>query len=262
MIPKSIRVATCRDSILNDASCDGTWRTDYVYIGYDPEPAALDIVPLDLVLQGISSRLTTVSGYSPLMYGWDVYPDEEDEHRGLPGTINKYYLSGYGSAQTTTPYFVSAMPAGTNTGVLRQHALRLNTTHSCETINPSTYPTKCPGSKPFTGSFSNEYVEIRFCAPGDYEHVLWTMSRNRLDRSELFFIDFTVPADGEISEFGNFTVRCEAKTTRGYFELPNYYNNNTAGPLLEEWPSEEDLEANFDDALYYYGRGYGAPSEL
>lgn len=264
MIPKSIRVATCRDSILNRHECDGAWGgSDFVYVGYDPEPSALDLVPVDLILQGVSSRLETVSSLSPLVYGWEVEPDEDDQYRGTPGTIDRYYLSSYyGSDPETIPYFVSALPPSTNTGVLRQHALRFNTTHNCSAIHASAYPTTCPGEKPFTGSFSSKDAEVRFCAPGDYESLLWTKSRNRQDRSELFFIDVTLPADGDITEFENFTVRCEANTTRGYFELPNYYNNNTAGPLLEEWPSREDLEANFNDALYYSGLGYGAPSEM
>jgi hypothetical protein len=92
------------------------------------------------------------------------------------------------------------------------------------------------------------------CVPGKVGTFPWTLSRNRQTITEEIYLDIW---DGEnLPEFErspsglvdiNTTVRCEAKTTRGYFELGNMYNNNTFGPLLDQWPSPEEMQEDFND---------------
>jgi hypothetical protein len=45
----------------------------------------------------------------------------------------------------------------------------------------------------------------------------------------------------------SYTIRCRAATTRGYFELGNDFNNNTYGPLLEQWPNKAQMAEIFND---------------
>jgi hypothetical protein len=45
--------------------------------------------------------------------------------------------------------------------------------------------------------------------------------------------------------FHNFTTRCTAGSTRGYFELGNHFNSFAYGPLIEKWPEPEVIEIEF-----------------
>ena len=70
--------------------------------------------------------------------------------------------------------------------------------------------------------------------------VLFSPVYNLTDR---FFHDMTGPG-GSLADY---TMHCTVSTTRGYFELASQHNNNTFGPLLEKWPSPDELAANFND---------------
>lgn len=97
------------------------------------------------------------------------------------------------------------------------------------------------------------------------------MSRSRQDIREELFIDVFEELElGMVDQQGfrnlttDRTLHCTAFTTRGYFELGNYRNNQTWGPLLAKWPSYEDMTNDFNDYLkphdLYDYRIY--PSEL
>jgi hypothetical protein len=60
----------------------------------------------------------------------------------------------------------------------------------------------------------------------------------------------------------NATIRCEAKTTRGFFELGNIWNNDTYGSLLGQWPSRGAMLEEFNDwvATSLSGNGF-VPTE-
>ena len=58
----------------------------------------------------------------------------------------------------------------------------------------------------------------------------------------------------------NFTLHCQAETTRGYFELGNYHNNYSYSPLLEKWPGSVEMATEFNDYLNSYA-DYLPPSE-
>jgi hypothetical protein len=50
-------------------------------------------------------------------------------------------------------FFVAGLPVGATTGVLRQHVMRLNSSVSCEEMDPDDFPSPCPGDRPFTVSW-------------------------------------------------------------------------------------------------------------
>jgi hypothetical protein len=72
-----------------------------------------------------------------------------------------------------------------NTGILREHALRLNSTTECSRIAGDQFPTTCGGTMPLTRTLDDpQNITIRICAPGNYGESPWTLSRNRQDITE------------------------------------------------------------------------------
>lgn len=253
VVPKSIQVATCYDtpySINPSVDCVNGRIGKYIVAGTDAEPAILDATYASLVAQRVGHRLETISELDPLPYIWDESPRDRPIYTSTPNTLREYYQS----SEDAVHYFVSALPHGTNTGVLREHALRMNSsTAQCQRVPAAEFPEACPGERPFTGEFSGALRTIRFCAPGAYETAPWTLSRNRQDITEEVYFDIVVPKNDSIDETlpYNRTVRCEVNSTRGYFELPNYYNDGIPGQLLDKWPSPQEMEKNFNDYLSY-----------
>jgi hypothetical protein len=97
----------------------------------------------------------------------------------------------------------------------------------------------------------------------------WTRSRDRQDLTEELYLDL-VDVGGLFGTIGerltniSAAIRCEAKTTRGYFELGNTWINNTYSKLLDRWPSREQmLDSSNDWVDYDYGKSGGfVPSEM
>ena len=167
--------------------------------------------------------------------------------------------------------FVSSIEQGTITGVLRQHAMRLNSTVSCKKFSRADFPTNCNGSFPFRKWYAHSGNYTRVCVPGHHAISPWTLSRNRQDIAEHLYLDVVEDLDknrypaawGMIS---NYTLHCTAYSTRGCFELGNYRNNYTRGPLLQKWPAREELARElhdvFDKRVEGHRRGDPIPSAL
>lgn len=45
----------------------------------------------------------------------------------------------------------------------------------------------------------------------------------------------------------NFTMRCDATSRRGWFELENYQNGFAHQPMLETWPTSQEMKNKFND---------------
>ena len=171
-------------------------------------------------------------------------------------------------------FFVSAVPRDTTTGVLRQHAMRMNSSAECADLSQDDFPSQCGGDLPFFTSYDagNETL-IRICVPGNHTQSPWSLTRDRQDIQEEIFIDFTTYLDPDersgaqnVFRGRNFTAHCTAKSTRGYFELANYRNNYTAQPLLDKWPDRETLQTDFNDYLEPFSNNvdkwYQVPSTI
>jgi hypothetical protein len=150
-------------------------------------------------------------------------------------------------------YFVTALDANTTTGVLREHIMRMNSSVSCGHIDRTEFPSTCAGELPITTTLTRDGQSnstVRVCVPGRLGKCPWTLSRSRQDVEEEIFLDVLNPRnDGQNPNYNDndFTIRCRASTTRGYFELGNYRNNYIHGPLLEKWPGPEEMRAEFND---------------
>lgn len=162
-----------------------------------------------------------------------------------------------GGNHTRYTYFVSSLMNSTNTGVLRQLSMRLNSTSTCTSEDSSAFPTTCPGDRPFVSALSLRGMNISICTPGNYAETPWTLSRDRQDILEELWIDLAIGPDAENMEdleiqWGvptNWTLHCTVNTTRGYFEIPNAHTNNNPGTLLEKWPSEKEMAEDWNDYL-------------
>lgn len=160
-----------------------------------------------------------------------------------------------GASFLASPFFTSSFPVGTDTGNSRVYALRLNSSLQCDSIEPSEFPAPCGGSRPFETTYSNvdspgsslnsyscSLFTFRICLPS--ESNPWYGTNIRQDTMEEFFLDFQYANakerrsweddDTTIDPLTNFTRRCRSNTTLGYFELPNNWNNHSAGPLYGE----------------------------
>ncbi|TDZ29290.1 hypothetical protein C8035_v011289 [Colletotrichum spinosum] len=77
--------------------------------------------------------------------------------------------------------------------------------------------------------------------------------RRRQDIEETLFIEARIgPEAARASDFesisaDNFTVKCAARTTRAFFELPNLHTDLRPSAPIDEWPLDEDMEAKFHD---------------
>ena len=84
--------------------------------------------------------------------------------------------------------FTATFPTGTDAGVLRNLALRLNVSVSCASVAQSEFPSSCAGVNPLNQTFSNirnnsdstpfgEFrkprYRVRICAPGDSSTSPW-----------------------------------------------------------------------------------------
>lgn len=252
---EEVKIAACNDVPYpknNNKACHRPLSFGYVVGGYDPEPADMAYTPGNLVARKVRSQLPTLSNLDSLEHIWPNVAGMGDNWGLDIGDTFYYYQK---TSIKTIPFYVSNFPQNFNTGALREHAIRFNSTASCEIVPRSDFPAICPGAHALAGEFSNKETQNRFCVPGDYTTTPWTISRNRQDITEELWIDNYIPYDSVImdmvtlasSNFTNLTVHCVASTTRGYFELPNYQNDGNAGELLTDWPSQATLEANFND---------------
>ena len=263
-----ISVATCRDipSRYNSDNCTG-FRL-YGTIGKDIEPAQMAIAEHLVIRSRMASELASISADEPQSNLWSVNATYKATRNdpGEPSYIGPksldYWIFPRGALSTapsdTIPdFFVAGLPAETTTGVLRQHLMRLNSSTSCEEIDPGGFPSTCPGDRPFTVFWERVMdIDVRICVPGNYTAFPWTLSRSRQEHTEEIYIDIkdtSIGDPGESSESENprfnttYTIHCTAATTRGYFELGNDWNNNTYGPLLEQWPNTAQMVEDFND---------------
>jgi hypothetical protein len=261
---ETIAVTTCMDTkyqyLAKSAEhCQDqkAWKSTYKTIGFDIEPAQMDFIYHNKFLRRLTSDLASISldeEQPNLWSDWRSWIDTRNSvfdvlgvrYRSLRPWLPRFTFDGQGPSPT---FFVAGLQANSTTGVLREHILRLNSSIQCTNISRESFPSPCPGETPFSVSLrrTNE-TEIRVCVPGKIGTFPWTLSRSR---------DTTRPGN-PTEEPVSATIKCEATTARGYFELGNNFNNDSYGPLLERWPTPEQMKLEFNDWVPYESSGAGA----
>ncbi|THV49845.1 hypothetical protein BGAL_0176g00040 [Botrytis galanthina] len=140
-----------------------------------------------------------------------------------------------------------------NNGMYNSTGLRMNTSITCFIIPQRKFPTVCPGPSPWTTSINlttvnntmtSEYtgyvingLNLNVCVPGNKFTFPWSVNRTLQTIEEELYLEigWTMKDVGDeptgIESLKNYTQKCTADTTFGYFDLPTY-SNNSAGPLL------------------------------
>ncbi|KAK6217909.1 hypothetical protein LQW54_003197 [Pestalotiopsis sp. IQ-011] len=97
-------------------------------VDLDPEPADMAMLGHDLVLQDVLGSLATASDLETQANLWPINPDAGDWTTAYadPSTRREFFVYGSDSGLSHDGFFVTALENGTVTGVLREHAIRLN----------------------------------------------------------------------------------------------------------------------------------------
>lgn len=179
---------------------------------------------------------------------WLTYPQdcsvaaESNSDSSLPLAC----FTGAGGVTLTsmqdTPYaYVAPLSTTFNSGLLRQFSPRMNSSASFDIVDTKDFPSDCdrlPGAfyteyRSVPSESSNSSYILQACMPSNQSASLWTPIDPillRQDLTEVLYLNISVsdsPRDARTNVF-----RVEMNSTEGYFELPNYFNDNTAGPLL------------------------------
>ncbi|KAK3719604.1 hypothetical protein LTR37_004141 [Vermiconidia calcicola] len=226
-------------------------------VGYDPEPIDLAETPQNMIVQQVIKKLATVDARDPQQHLWPesgmlIYNDSwRQDTDSLANTLEWFHdPKDTPVLKDEQTYFVAAIPNNTVTGILREHAIRLNSSVTCEDIATESFPVQCEGSRPFVTSYDRTgNMSLKICVPGDYTVSPWSLSRDRQDIEEHFFIQAKVYYIDDVQRFREYTNWTTPKTTRGYFELGNVRNGFQAGLLLDKWPDIATLTENFNDYL-------------
>ncbi|KAJ6479128.1 hypothetical protein C8R45DRAFT_832888 [Mycena sanguinolenta] len=233
-------------NLFEHAQCSGEGP---VVVGHDADPGTISLISHNLVVTDVANSIVAVSVFDlqPNLWADNPYADADAEIEAFSDVTTRGRFFWYSPfSNPSESYFASALPNGMVTGVLRQHAIRINSSASCASIPRTNFPATCGGARPVQAAFSNEFIDMRVCAPGEIGTTPWTLSRNRQDISEELYIDVVI-SPAATDTFSNFTTKCTANSTRGYFELGNYFNGFAYGPLIEDWPAPDVLERDFND---------------
>lgn len=143
--------------------------------------------------------------------------------------------------------FLSQVPIGFNTGLIKQFAPMINSTATVDhDVDGSGFPKNCQSEKnsfyvAFNYSVGDPRVQgymefsMEACMPGDQTQPKWNATRSRQDFSEELYLKILTHSATVDSGLGNTSYRISVDTTAGFFELPNYAHTE-AGPLLENGP--------------------------
>jgi hypothetical protein len=217
----------------------------------------MSALPLWTVKEQVNSRLITDTQFTHQALL------STNQTEGLPVGVNDEVQAHYTFGSLLPSFWVSAVPNGTTTGVMHEHALQLNSSVACERISLDDFPLPCPGSFPFTYEYVwNDTVlfngtrltppskghRVRVCLPGSYIEPPWDRSRDAVTiHEELCIGAFIDEVDFDSGFFlgleGHypFAIRCTVNTTRGYFELGNVHNGLRPQPLLAKFPRGKEV---------------------
>ena len=237
-------------------------------------------VPTYPVLMGQISDLSRMIAEQDEDTGSDVVQarsafSKADKHTWQPQLWEKgghQQFSTFKNLSEMNDPFYSPLPNGFNGGVLRQYAPRINSNATVQIIERDEYPLDCGSDDDnLFASYSSVYTrypnnahlysrsfEISACMVVSSTVSPWTETRNRQNFTETLYINVTNPdIDYSTSPLANGTLfRISLNTTAGYFELPSYMNNQTAGPLLDTDPTGDCDEGGYgciqQAARYYY----------
>ncbi len=160
-----------------------------------------------------------------------------DSSQPFPTDLKALYNQ---SNNTSVPrFFTTSIPVGTDTGILRAIAPRLNSSLSCETVLYKDLPFSCY-EDPSESPIPLAKRAVRVCVTGKFN------SSAGRDISEDYWFNVQVNDSTKASSAAsandypvqmdqgqNFSQHCQQNTTLAYFEPPNHWNNHTTRDIIE-----------------------------
>jgi hypothetical protein len=204
-------------------------------------PPTMDLMGNKLIESDPQPRLWTRSGLScdsSTMRG-----TSKDQQISRPCSQRTHSFSNWNASDDP---FVAQFPVGYNTGLVSQFLPRINSSFSRQAISAEEFPKGCdtlPHSfyAKYNGSVSRDYQDARWsaeaCMPGNLSTGKWQSTRLRQDFSESLYLNLSFLRWDAANASQLFKLQVD--TTAGYFELPNYMNGQTPGPLLNGDPKDE-----------------------
>lgn len=224
---------------------------DIWVVGNDAHPEALAQSSSEWVVQRTSEKIISVETKDTQQFLWSDTPywisDDVWSSTRLRDRRNFEWALGF-DKPTSDPehlFFTSSVPNGTSTGVYRHHAGRMDSKATCTRGRSS--PGDCKGAWPLTASLSLPYLNVEVCVGGDRNTNPWATNRDKQEIKESFWLQVSSWHPEPFYGSENFTIQCESVSRRGWFELPNHHNGYKPGPLLDVWPSEDELDRDFND---------------
>lgn len=146
-------------------------------------------------------------------------------------------------------YWTSNLVKTANTGIVKQHSIRLNSSLDCHVVPETDYPKACDGFETSSmtqipdpgGSTENRTFEFRVCAPKSSRPFPWNLTRDRQDITDQIFVSLNSDGLAYLSHSNrsdstlSLTLECLSETTTGYLTLPNKFDYPLPGPLLDKF---------------------------
>ncbi|RNJ52490.1 hypothetical protein D7B24_003400 [Verticillium nonalfalfae] len=210
-------------------------------LAFDIDPGTIPEIPRQPLLNVMDERLRTLTSRSIQPQLW--------RSNGTSQTMDAG--EGFNFAPVSADAFwVSSVPSGSTTGGLRMRSLRLNSSSECASIAADEFPSNCSGQFPFLTNYTGNGISIRVCVPDGKDGKPWGATRDRQDIEEEMYLDAKLASDaGDATlndDLHNFTIRCVGRSTMGYFELGNLYNQEQPSELLAQWLDPNETN-DFDD---------------
>ena len=156
-------------------------------------------------------------------------------HEGWQGPPSACaYGATLGNYSSLSDPFLAQLPSTFSSGVVRQFSPRWNASTTYTKIEAMDWPSDCSTTP---GSYFVEYENngtdnpwaVAVCMPGDLRQTPWKRSHLRQDFGEVLYLNVTRADAGEAVEAGGSLFQIVLNMTGGYFELPNYMNEQTPG---------------------------------
>lgn len=156
------------------------------------------------------------------------------------------YGATLGNMSALTDPFFAQLPSTFTSGLVRQFLPRFNSSSSFATISSSDYPANCPEAvlgyySQYASNYSDALVNpwsVEVCMPASLQTTPWKNIHTRQDFTETLYLNISIADAGQAPTPGGDLYQITLSTTAGYFELPNYMNSESAGPLLDSDPND------------------------
>ena len=150
--------------------------------------------------------------------------------------------------------YIAQLSTSMNTGLYEQYVPRINNSVSYTSISPADFTRSC-SQIPSGGLYTEHSVDARYisnimdeshspsrftlqiCMPADLSISPWQSTRDQQEISEHLYLNVSYRKQGVDYNKPPSAYHIVVNSTMGYFELPNYRNQGTAGPLLAQDPT-------------------------